>query len=286
MRTLIFGAKGQLGRDLMRALAADGEVLGCDLPETNIADEASAFSQVKEFSPDLIINAAAYTDVEKAEDNLGPAFLVNETGARNVADCGKRFGVPVVYYSTDFVFDGRKTTPYTPADATTPLSVYGRSKLAGEKATRDANPKHYILRTAWLYGPGGNNFVEKMIALAADRPQLKIVTDEVGSPTHTWDLCEATRAIVKTGKYGLYHAANAGETSRYDFARAIFELAGIDIDVQPCLGAAFPAKARRPAHAPLDCSALTAASGYTLRPWRDALEHYFQRRASAAPDQS
>jgi len=285
MRTLVFGAKGQLGRELLTAFAADGQTLGLDLPEADIADEASIFPRVKAFGPDLVVNAAAFTDVETAEDNLNAAFRVNETGARSVADCAHRFGVPVVYYSTDFVFDGRKNTPYAPQDPATPLSVYGRSKLAGEKATRAANPRHYILRTAWLYGPGGNNFVEKMLALAAQRPTLKIVTDEVGSPTHTWDLCQATRALAKSGRYGVYHAANTGAVSRFDFARAVFDIAGIGIDLQPCLGAAFPAKARRPAHAPLDSSALTTACGYTMRPWREALEHYFQRRTESATTQ-
>jgi len=286
MRTLVFGAKGQLGRELLRVFGDAGQTLGLDLPEADIADESSIYPRMKAFGPDLVINAAAYTDVEAAEDDLNAAFRVNETGARSVADCAHRFGVPVVYYSTDFVFDGRKNTPYAPQDPAAPISVYGRSKLAGEKATRGANPKHYILRTAWLYGPGGNNFVEKMLALAAQRPTLQIVTDEVGSPTHTWDLCQATRALAKSGKYGVYHAANTGAVSRYDFARAIFEIACIDIDLQPCLGSAFPAKARRPAHAPLDSSALTAACGHVMRPWREALEHYFQRRAETNPPQA
>jgi len=280
MRTLIFGANGQLGRDLSLVFREEGEVLGLDQPEADITDETSIYPYVREFGPDLIINAAAYTDVEGAEDDLNGATLVNESGARNVADLAHHHRAPVVYYSTDFVFDGRKTAgAYTPEDKPAPLSVYGRTKLAGEHATTAANPHHYVLRTAWLYGPGGNNFVEKMLQLAQDRSSLKIVTDEVGSPTHTWDLAEATRDLVKTGKYGTYHAANTGAVSRFDFATRIFELAGVDIAVEPCLGATFPAKARRPAHAPLDGTLLAEALGRPMPDWDDALARYMERRA-------
>lgn len=278
MRTLIFGAKGQLGRELERVFSAVGETRGLDLPEADIADEALCYSLAEEFAPDLVVNAAAFTDVEAAEDRLTEAFRVNETGARNLAEVAARLRAPVVYYSTDFIFDGRSGAPYAPDAPAAPLSVYGKSKLAGEQATRRANPQHYILRTAWLYGPGGNNFVEKMIALAAKHPRLRVVTDEVGSPTHTLDLAEATLALARSRRFGTYHAANEGAVSRYDFTRRIFEIAEIATPVEPCLGAEFPAKARRPAFAPLDSSALTAACGHVMRPWQDALADYMHRR--------
>ncbi len=280
MRTLIFGAKGQLGRDLLSIFSRAGEVRGFDLPEVDIVDEAQTFRLAEDFGPELIINAAAYTNVEAAEDNLADAFRVNETGARNLADIALRLNAPVVYYSTDFVFDGKRNTPYEPGDATAPLSVYGKSKLAGEQATRHANNRHFILRTAWLYGPGGNNFVEKILTLAAQHPRLRIVTDEVGSPTHTIDLAEATLALVRTKAYGLYHAANEGAVSRYDFARRILELAGVNTPVEPCFGGEFPAKARRPNYGALSCATLKAACGHTMRPWDDALVHYMKRRSS------
>jgi dTDP-4-dehydrorhamnose reductase len=279
MRTLIFGAKGQLGRDLLEVMSRAGEVRGYDLPEADITDEPGIFSIVEDFAPDVLINAAAYTNVEAAEDNLGEAFRVNETGARHLADIAARRNIPVVYYSTDFVFDGRANRPYQPDDAPSPLSVYGRSKLAGERATAKENPRHFILRTAWLYGPGGNNFVEKMLTLARQHPLLRVVTDEVGSPTHTLDLAEATLAMVQTKAYGTYHAANVGAASRFEFAQQIFGLAGVDTPLEPCIGAEFPAKARRPAYGALDCSSLTAACGYRMRPWQDALAHYMERRA-------
>lgn len=280
MRTLIFGSKGQLGRELLAVMGRAGEVQGLDLPEADITDEASVYTLMESFGPDLVINAAAYTNVEAAEDNLEAAFRVNETGARHLADISARFHVPIVYYSTDFVFDGRAGRPYRPEDAPAPLSVYGRSKLAGERATARENPQHFILRTAWLYGPGGNNFVEKMIQLAATHPVLRVVSDEVGCPTHTLDLAEATLAIARTRAYGIHHAANAGAASRYEFALKIFELAGVETPVEPCFGADFPAKARRPANGALDCSSLTEASGHRMRSWQEALEHYMQRRAA------
>lgn len=280
MRTLIFGAKGQLGRDLLSIFSRVGEVRGFDLPEVDIVDEAQTFRLAEDFGPELIINAAAYTNVEAAEDNLADAFRVNETGARNLADIALRLNAPVVYYSTDFVFDGKRNTPYEPGDATAPLSVYGKSKLAGEQATRNANNRHFILRTAWLYGPGGNNFVEKILTLATQHPKLRIVTDEVGSPTHTIDLAEATLALVRTKAYGLYHAANEGAVSRYDFARRILELAGVNTPVEPCFGGEFPAKARRPNYGALSCATLKAACGHIKRPWDDALVHYMKRRSS------
>jgi len=280
MRTLIFGAKGQLGRDLLGVFSRVGEVRGFDLPEVDIVDEAQTFRIAEDFGPELIINAAAYTNVEAAEDNLTDAFRVNETGARNIADIASRLNTPIVYYSTDFVFDGKRNTPYEPGDVTAPLSVYGKSKLAGEQATRHANNRHFILRTAWLYGPGGNNFVEKILSLAAQHPRLRIVTDEVGSPTHTIDLAEATLALARTKAYGLYHAANEGAVSRYDFARRILELAGVNTPVEPCFGAEFPAKARRPNYGALSCATLQAACGHVMRKWDDALVHYMKRRST------
>ncbi len=278
MRTLIFGAKGQLGRDLLSVFSRAGEVRGHDLPEVDIVDEALAFRIAEDFGPELIINAAAYTNVEAAEDNLTDAFRVNETGARNLADIAARLGAPIVYYSTDFVFDGRRNTPYEPEDVATPLSVYGKSKLAGEQATRHSNTRHFVLRTAWLYGPGGNNFVEKILSLAAQHPKLRIVTDEIGSPTHTLDLAEATLALAKTKAYGVYHVANEGAVSRYDFARRILELARVDTPVEPCFGAEFPAKARRPAYGALSTARLTEACGHVMRPWDAALVDYMSRR--------
>lgn len=278
MRTLIFGANGQLGRDLTAVFNQMGEVRGYDLPEVDIADEVALQPIVEAFGPNLLINAAAYTNVDGAEDDVANAFLANETGARNVAEIAAYRQIPVIYFSTDYVFDGTKGTPYLPDDPLSPLGVYGKTKAAGEHATLVANPRHFILRTAWLYGPGGNNFVEKVLRAAASRPELSVVDDEFGSPTHTLDLAEAALALAKTQNYGTYHAVNTGACNRLEFARAFLEMAGVTTPVRPCKAADYPSKAPRPAYSVLDTAALTAASDYAMRPWRDALAHYMERR--------
>ena len=278
MRTLIFGVRGQLGRELQKVFSGSGESLGYDLPELDIADGTAVHDAVKLTAPDVVINAAAYTDVEGAEDHIEAAFLANEAGARHTAEVAAYFNLPIVYISTDFVFDGTKNTPYLPEDSVSPLGVYARSKAAGEAATRKANPRHFIVRTAWLYGPGGNNFVEKMIRAAETRPQLDVVEDETGSPTHTLDLAEAVHALCETTAYGMYHAVNAGACSRYEFACEILRLAGLDTPITPCSAAQFPSKAARPAYSVLDTGALEKAAGYVPRPWKAALAHYLQRR--------
>ena len=262
----------------MAVFAEEGEVRGYDLPEADITDQPALQPIVAAMSPDLIVNAAAYTDVEAAEDHLEAAFLANESGARNVAELAADQEAPVIYFSTDYVFDGAKGRPYTPDDPLAPIAVYGRSKAAGEAATRNANPRFFVLRTAWLYGPGGNNFVEKILRAAAERSELKVVEDETGSPTYTRDLAEAARALARTQAYGTYHAVNSGQCSRYAFAKEILRLAGIDIPVLPCLSSAYPTKAQRPAYSVLDTAALTQACGYRMRPWREALADYMQRR--------
>lgn len=278
MRTLIFGANGQLGRDLTTVFSQIGEVRGYDLPEVDIADEVALQPIVEAFGPDLLINAAAYTNVDAAEDDFAGAFLANETGARNVAELAAYHQIPVIYFSTDYVFDGTKGTPYVPGDPTSPLGVYGKTKAAGEHATIVANPRYFILRTAWLYGPGGNNFVEKVLRAAASRPELSVVDDEFGSPTHTLDLAEAALALAQTQNYGTYHAVNTGACNRLEFAQAFLEMAGVTIPVRPCKAADYPSKAARPAYSVLDTTELTAASGHVMRPWREALAHYMQRR--------
>lgn len=282
MKTLIFGCKGQLGRDLMRLFGDIGEVRGHDLPEVDIADESQVGALVSGFAPQWVINAAAYTDVEAAEDNPEPAYRVNDTGARVVADAAAQAGAEVVYYSTDYVFGGVSNDPYEPDAPLAPLGVYAQSKATGEASVRMVAPESYILRTAWLYGPGGNNFVEKILRAAETRPALKVVNDETGSPTHTWDLAQATLAVLRSGRHGVYHAVNAGACSRFELAREIVRLAGAKVEVNPCSSAEFPMKAPRPAYSVLSTRTLEEASGYKMRDWREALAHYMERRKEMA----
>lgn len=278
MRTLIFGIKGQLGTDLLSIFEEQDSVAGFDLPEVDITDAAGVHAVMREIEPDLVINSAAYTNVEAAEDDPEGAFRVNELGARIVAAAAAHRHVPVVYYSTDYVFDGSKGEPYQVEDAISPLGVYGKSKAAGEAATREANPKHFIIRTAWLYGPGGNNFVEKILKAAAMRPKLRVVEDEVGSPTHTQDLAAATLELARTDAYGTYHAVNHGWCSRYEFAKAILEEADWAIPLEPCPSSEYPMKAPRPQYSVLSNDKLEHITPHRMRPWRQALEAYMSRR--------
>ncbi len=278
MRTLIAGSKGQLGKDLVARFAQDGEVFGFDLPELDIADAGAVRAVVRETRPDVIINAAAYTNVDAAEDDAANAYRVNERGAECVAQAAAEAGVVVVYYSTDYVFGGAQTRPYVPGDAIAPIGVYAKSKAAGEAATRAATPRHFIVRTAWLYGPGGNSFVEKVLAAAASRPELKVVSDEIGSPTHTFDLAEATRALVKTEAHGSYHAVNSGSCSRFEFAKLVLELGKSETPMSPCSSSDFATKAERPLYSVLSTASLEAACGHQFPTWEDGLRHYMTRR--------
>ena len=278
MHTLIFGANGQLGKDLHAVFSDTGSVTGVDLPDVDVANADAVEALIESEAPDLIVNAAAFTDVETAEDHESEAFRANEEGARIVARAAAARGIPIVYYSTDYVFGGVKSTPYEVDDVTAPIGVYARSKLAGEVATREENTKHFIVRTAWLYGPGGNNFVEKILAAAESRPSLKVVADEVGAPTHTLDLAKATAALANTDAYGVYHAVNAGSCSRYEFAQAILEEAGSSTPIEPCSSDAFPTKAERPLYSVLSTRALEEATGFVMPKWRDALHEYIARR--------
>ncbi len=281
MRVLILGVRGQLGRELEAHYGALHEVTGCDLPEFDITDRGQMFETVAAARAELVINAAAYTDVERAESEPELALRSNVAGAGHAAEAAAAAGAAVVYYSTDFVFDGSSGVPYTEEAAfpdLVPLSMYGRTKLLGESATRSGNASHFIIRTAWLYGPGGNNFVEKILAAAKTRPELRVVSDETGCPTHTWDLAEATMALCGTAAPGTYHFVNGGSCSRFEFARAALELAGIGTPVQPCPASEFPTAARRPGRAVLSTDKYTQATGRIPRQWRDALAHYIQRR--------
>lgn len=275
---LIFGAGGQLGRDLMAVFSGGLRVTGVDIDVIDIAEAEVVLQAVGKTGAKLVINAAAYTNVEGAEDDREGAYLVNETGARNVARACAAQNVPLVHYSTDFVFGGSSDTPYEPDDPVAPQGVYAESKAAGDAVVVDECEKYFLIRTAWLYGIGGNNFVEKILAAAATRPELKVVTDESGSPTFTADLAAATAALVKTDAYGIYHCVNAGSCSRFEFATAILSGAGMTTRVDPCLAEAFPSKAPRPKYSVLSNAKLEAACGYRMPSWEDGLDRYLRQR--------
>lgn len=277
MKIVVIGL-GQLGKDLMRVLGEKHDVVGFDVPNVDITNADSIESVVAPENPDLIINAAAYTDVEGAESDEAGAFAVNATGAGLLAKAAAERGIPILLYSTDFVFDGKKGGDYLPDDPTAPLSVYGASKLAGEQETANANPKHFIMRTAWLYGPGGNNFIEKIIGWSQKMDALKVVTDEVGSPTHTWDVAQATAKLIETEAYGMYHVVNSGVCSRHELAKAIVDELQLGVAVNECLSSEFPTKAERPEYSVLDCAKLAGVIGEPMPDWRETLTRYLKRR--------
>jgi dTDP-4-dehydrorhamnose reductase len=269
-----------LGTALQRVLAGAGVRFSAP-PEVafDITDVDSVASRVAEFTAGLeggsglLVNAAAYTNVERAEDDAGTAYRVNELGARLLADAARDAGLGFVHVSTDFVFDGAKSGAYVETDPTNPLSVYGASKLAGELAVAEAYPDPLIVRTAWVYGPGGENFPVKILRAARAHPSLKVVTDEVGSPTYTMDLAAGLLALADAGAAGLYHLAGSGSCTRYELAAEVLRLAGLDTPLEPVIAATFPTRAARPANSVLDCSK-AAGLGVRIPDWRDAVARF------------
>jgi dTDP-4-dehydrorhamnose reductase len=271
MNILLLGARGQLGVDLVAALSPEHDVTAWDVDELDITDLNAVMGAVRKIRPALILNAAAYTDVDGCESNTEIAYRVNALGPRNLAIAALEEGSRILHISTDFVFDGEKRTPYLEFDEPNPVSVYGRSKLAGEQAIREITPRHYILRTAWLYGKHGHNFVKTMLRLAGERDTISVVDDQVGTPTTTADLIEAILAVIGTDAYGTYHATCEGACSWYDFAVAIFRHAGVSVRVEPTNTEALGRPAKRPAYSVLDNFMLRCQHHVTLRDWESAL---------------
>ncbi|NTW28722.1 MAG: dTDP-4-dehydrorhamnose reductase [Coriobacteriia bacterium] len=279
---LIAGAGGMLGTALQRVLAERGARFTVPAErEFDITDEFAVVRCVGDFAAALdpgergvLINAAAYTNVERAEEDSEAAYRVNEYGAGLLARVTREHGLAFVHVSTDFVFDGRKDGAYTEADEPNPLSVYGASKLAGERAVFAACPEALTVRTAWVFGPAGVNFPVKIVAAACKNPSLKVVTDEVGSPTYTIDLATGILALADADARGLFHLAGSGSCSRFELARETLRLAGLgEVRVVPVTSEAFPTKAARPQNSVLDC-AKAAALGVTMSPWCDALARF------------
>lgn len=273
MRLLITGALGQLGRNLQQAVEGH-DILPIDLPEHDVT-EPKIVGTIEDFQPDLVIHAAAMTDVDGCEVNPDAAYKVNALGTQNVALACQRCDAPLLYVSTDYVFDGTKAEPYLEFDEPNPISVYGRSKLAGELFVRDLLTRFYVVRTAWLYARGGKNFVTKILELAEEREELSVVTNEVGSPTYAPDLAEAIARLIEYPLYGTYHLVNEGSCSRYEFAQRILELAGKSrFPLHPT--ETYERATRVPANGALRNFCAATQLGITLRPWEEALRAYFE----------
>jgi len=274
---LVVGANGMLGRD-MTALIGD-TARGVDIDEIDITSLESTDRILKTLKPKTVINCAAYTDVDGCETNRETAMQVNGEGVAHLAMVSREIGARLVHISTDYVFDGSKGSPYVEDDAPCPLGVYGESKLAGEMNAA-FNPDHLIVRTQWLYGLHGKNFVETMLRLATEKDEISVVDDQIGSPTWTVDLALAILALLKTGHRGVYHAANAGFCSWNGFARAIFEEAGQQIHVKGMTTVELNRPARRPLYSTLDCTKLEHDCGFQPQPWRSALKKYMLLRTT------
>lgn len=274
-KVLVTGAKGMLGRDLCPILEQEGyEVIATDYEELDITNKDKVIETVSKIKPDLIIHCAAYTNVDKAEDDEAAAYNLNVEGAKNIAVASAEVDACVVYISTDYVFGGKKTTPYFPLDNPNPLSVYGKTKLLGEKEIQKHCKKYYIARTAWLYGLYGKNFVETMIKLALEKGKLSVVNDQIGSPTWTIELIQGILKILKTNQpYGIYHISGQNQASWYDFAKKIFELEKIDVELNPCTTEEFKSKAQRPKYSYIENPDLVLT-----RPWEEALKDYLKLR--------
>jgi len=272
---LVVGANGMLGRDLMAQLGNRGQ--GVDIADIDITSPESVFKVIGELKPEVIINCAAYTDVDGCESAADTAMAVNGEGVAYLAMACKDTGALLVHISSDYVFDGGKGTPYVENDAPCPLSVYGESKLAGEMNAA-FSPEHLIVRTQWLYGINGKNFVETMLRMGAEKSELTVVDDQIGSPTWTVDLSHAIIALIDSGCRGVYHAANSEYCSWNSFAKAIFEESGLNVVVKPMTTTELNRPARRPLYSTLDCTKLSAETGYYLQTWRRALQEYLKLR--------
>ncbi|MBV5339991.1 MAG: dTDP-4-dehydrorhamnose reductase [Deltaproteobacteria bacterium] len=274
---LVVGANGMLGQDLMSLLGDRGH--GVDIADIDITSPESVLEVIGRLKPTVVVNCAAYTDVDGCESDPETAMAVNGEGVAYLAMACRENGALLVQVSTDYIFDGGKGTPYVEDDAPNPLGVYGESKLAGEMNAA-FSPEYLIVRTQWLYGLHGKNFVETMLRLGTEKDELAVVDDQIGSPTWTVDLSRAVIALIDGGCRGTYHAANSEYCSWNGFAKAIFEETGLNVAVKPMTTTELNRPARRPLYSTLECSKLTVDTGFHPQTWRDALRQYLKLRTS------
>ncbi len=277
LRITITGSEGQLGRALQSVLG-ENELSPLDLPGCDITDPACIRQAIADFGPDVVIHCAAYTNVDGCQLDPDLAYRVNTLGTHNVALAARAVGAAMVHISTNEVFDGRKGEPYLEFDPPNPISVYARSKAAAEFYVRSLLDRFYIVRTAWLYARGGNNFVTKIIRAADQRGRLAVVADEVSSPTYAPDLAGAIARLIRTEHYGIYHFTNEGLCSRYEWAAKILELSGRGhVPIEPITTADYPRPAPPPLYSPIRNFCAATMLGIRLRPWEEALQAYFDQ---------
>lgn len=286
MKILVTGAKGQLGWELMqRSAKGPFTVTGVDLPQVDLCDKAQVNTTMAAAQPDLVINAAAYTNVDGAESDRDLCYQVNEAVPRRLARCCREAGIPLIHISTDFIFHAPRTTPWQAEDPASPMGVYAESKAAGEAAVQAELPEHLIVRTAWLYGIRGRNFIKTMLTLARDREEIGVVADQVGCPTFAGDLADTLLTMAerlqagKTVAWGSYHFCGAGSTTWHGLAEAAIDLARKKKQlafklqrIKALTTAEYPTPAVRPAYSVLDCTKIEKTLGITIAPWEHRLE--------------
>jgi len=276
-KVLITGANGQLGKELVELFTEKGfEVYGFGRDKMDITNQVQVQEIIGAVKPDIVIHSAAHTQVDLAESEPDQAFLINAYGTRNVAVAAEAVGAKFVYVSTDYVFDGTTNKPYNEFSPTSPLGVYGKSKLAGEQFVRDFHSKFFIVRTSWVYGKYGVNFVKTMLKLGEERKELSVVSDQIGCPTYTLDLANAILELINSEKYGIYHISNSGSCSWYELAKEIFKEAKMEIKVIPCTTAEFPRPAARPAYSVLEHMSIELNQFSSIRSWREGLSAFIK----------
>lgn len=279
MKVLVTGVKGQLGHDVMNELAKRGyEGVGVDVEEMDITDEAAVRRVMEEVRPDKMVHCAAWTAVDAAEDQVEMCRKVNTLGTENIAKMCGELDIPMIYLSTDYVFDGEGTRPWEPDDPVVkPLNVYGQTKYEGELAVEKYTDKYYIVRIAWVFGVNGKNFIKTMLNLGKTHDTLTVVDDQIGTPTYTYDLAKLLVDMLEKEEYGKYHATNeGGYISWCDFAKEIFRQAGMDVKVTPVSSDQYPAKANRPSNSRMEKNKLTQHGFERLPSWQDALSRYLK----------
>jgi dTDP-4-dehydrorhamnose reductase len=276
MRVLVTGAKGQLGYDVLRRLEQNGiDHLGIDIQECDITDKNQVIDTLTDYRPDVVVHCAAYTAVDKAEDERELCHKINVTGTQNIADACKQIDAKMVYISTDYVFDGEGETPFDVTVKPNPINYYGQTKYEGELAVQNTLDKYFIVRISWVFGVNGNNFVKTMLKLGKERDEISVVADQVGSPTYTYDLAKVLNDLIQTEGYGIYHVTNEGYCSWYDFACEIFKQAEISVKVNPIRTEDYPTKAKRPKNSRMICS--TPLCGQLKRHmsnWNEAVKDF------------
>lgn len=277
MKILVTGVKGQLGHDVAEELEKNSaEVIACDREEFDLTDKESAQKFILENKPDGVIHCAAYTAVDKAEDEEEICRKINADGSLYIAEACEKIGAKMIYVSTDYVFGGDGEEPYEPSDEKNPQNVYGKTKLEGEKNALENCSRAFVVRTSWVYGINGNNFVKTMRRLAETRTELSVVADQIGSPTYTRDLAVLLVQMIQTDKYGVYHATNEGFMSWADFAESIMKKSGLDVKINHIPTSEYPVKAKRPLNSRLSKKCLTD-NGFSLLPAQDdALTRYIE----------